>query len=53
MVHGSFCGVGSAEINELCDEIGVVLEMGLNGVSLNLFEVCEIGAFGYERKDVR
>lgn len=53
MVHGSGCGVGSAEIYELCEDIGVVVEMGFDGEGLDLLELSERGAFGYERKKGR
>lgn len=53
MVHGSGCGVGSAEIYELCEDVGVVVEVGLDGVGLDLLELYERGAFGYERKNGR
>lgn len=52
MVHGSFCGVRGAEIDELGEDSDVILEMGFDCVSLNLLELFERGAFGYEGKKV-
>jgi len=50
IVHGSGCGVESAEIYELCEDGGAVVEVGFDGVGMDLLELSERGAFGYERK---
>lgn len=51
--HGGPCWVGSAEIYELCEDFGVIVEVGLDGVGLDLLELSEGGAFGYERKEMK
>lgn len=53
MFHRSRCGVGGAGIYELGEDIGVILEVGLDGVSLNLLELPKRGAFGNEGDEVR
>ena len=40
---------GRAEIDELGEDSNVILEMGFNGISLNLFERAKRGAFRYKR----
>jgi len=50
IVHGSGCWVASAEIYELCEDGAAVVEVGFDGVGLDLLEFSERGAFGYKRK---
>lgn len=47
MIHGSICGIGSAETYELCEDGVGVVEVGFDGVGLDLLELSERGAFGY------
>lgn len=50
IVHGGGVKIEYAEVDELCEDRDVILEMSFDGEGLDLLELRERSALGYERE---